>query len=263
MEMSTVACLKQNQSGRRRLALRLVVALFVLASCSSSTEETATSTTQPTTTQPTTTTAPPVTADSVLTDAGAALAVIETLHFSITHEGAAVFIDADDIVAFDEADGRFAAPGSADALVGVTAAGLTAEIGAVAIDGDVWITNPLTNRWEVAPDAFRFDPARIFSSEVGLSVLLTDGLSDAVLESPEPDSQGRFHISAAVDAEQVATLTSGLVKDVSNVEIWIDAETSLLTETQFVVDTTEGATSWILLLSDYGSEVVIAAPEIG
>lgn len=258
--MTTVARMEKKKLRRHRALPHLAASFFLLAACSSSSDDATTSTTLAETT---TTTEPPITADSVLSAAGAALAEVESLHFSITHEGAAVFIDADDIVAFDEADGRFQAPGSADALVGVTAGGLTTEIGAVAIDGEVWITNPLTNKWEVAPDAFRFDPARIFSREVGLSVLLTDGLSDTVLESREPDGQGRFHISAAVDPEQVATLTSGLVKDVANLEIWIDAETSLLTETQFVVDTSDGATSWVLLLSDYGSEVSIVTPELG
>ena len=252
--------MEMNSLRRHRVPTYLAASFLVLAACSSSSDGVASTTTLAETT---TTTEPPITADSVLAAAGAALAEVETLHFAITHEGAAVFIDADDIVAFDEASGRFEAPGSADALVGVTAGEFTTEIGAVAIDGAVWITNPLTNKWEVAPDAFRFDPARIFSREVGLSALLTDGLSDAVLESTEPDDQGRIHISAAVDPEQVATLTSGLVKDVANLEIWVDSETSLLTETRFVVATREGETSWVLTISDYGSEVSIVAPELG
>ncbi len=192
------------------------------------------------------------------------MASVKTLRFTLKHEGAAVFIQGGgQEVAFGTAKGRFAAPSSADAIIDVSAGSLKAEVGAVAIDGRVWLTDPLTGRWASAPNAFRFDPARIFRADVGLSALLTNGLTKAVLASPTPDRDGLFHITARVSPTRVATLTSGLVEDVQDAEFWIDADTSLLTTARFAVPLGRGDTKWTLQLSDYGAPVTVTQPKLG
>ncbi len=191
------------------------------------------------------------------------MADVDTLLFTIELEGADVFIDDGGLIQFQRAEGRYAAPGSADAVVSVVALGLATEVGAVAIDGDVWITNPLTGAWEPAPESLTFDPATIFDAEVGLSALIADGLTNAVLESPEPDADGRLHITADVEPARVSTLTSGLVDDVDRVDLWIDQATGHLMEVAFDVGADEGGTSWRLLLTDYGTPVTVNEPELG
>lgn len=201
--------------------------------------------------------------DGVRANAAAAMAAVDTLRFTIGVEGADVFIDDGGLIQFQMAEGRYAAPGSADAVVSVVALGLATEVGAVAIDDNVWITNPLTGAWEPAPDSLTFDPATIFDAEVGLSALIADGLTNAVLESPEPDADDRLHITADVDPARVSTLTSGLVDDVDKVDLWIDRTSGQLAEVTFDVGTDEAGTSWRLLLSDYGTAVSINEPELG
>ena len=201
--------------------------------------------------------------DGVRSIAAAAMADVDTVLFTIELEGAEVFIDSSGSVGFRTAEGRYAAPSSADAVVGVDAFGLATEVGAIAIDGEVWITNPLTGAWEPAPEAFTFDPAQLFDAEVGFSALLADGLSNAVLVSPDPDQDQRYHITADVDPDRVAALTGGLVDDVDNVDLWVDATSGHLTEVTFDVGITAGGTSWLLLLTDYGSPVTIVEPDLG
>ena len=201
--------------------------------------------------------------DGVRSLAAGAMADVDTVLFTIELEGAAVFIDGDDLVGFRTADGRYAAPSSADAVVAVDALGLSTEVGAIAIDGEVWITNPLTGDWEPAPEAFTFDPAQLFDPEVGFAALLADGLSNAELVTPESDADQRYHITADVDPVRVAALTGGLVDDVDNVDLWVDAESGYLTEVSFDVGIEAGGTSWQLLLSDYGSPVTITEPDLG
>lgn len=189
------------------------------------------------------------------------MAAVTTLRFMIEHEGADVFIAGTDRrVTFNSARGRFAAPASADAVIGVSAGAVRTEIGAVAIDGRIWITEPLTGRWVRAPDAFAFDPSRIFRADVGLRSLIADGLTGAALTSSQPDGEGRYHVTARVAPARVAKLTSGLVTDVQNAEFWIDADTYLLSEMRFAVPLDRGDTRWILRLSDYGSDVTISEP---
>jgi lipoprotein LprG len=201
--------------------------------------------------------------DGVRSLAAGAMSDVETVLFTIELEGADVFIDDDGLIGFRTAQGRYAAPSSADAVVAVNALGLATEVGAIAIDGEVWITNPLTGDWEPAPEAFTFDPALLFDSDVGFSALLADGLINAELVTPEPDADQRYHISSDVDPVRVAALTGGLVDDVDNVDLWVDADSGLLTEVTFDVGIDAGGTSWRLLLTDYGSPVSITEPDLG
>ena len=201
--------------------------------------------------------------DGVRSLAADAMSDIDTVLFTIELEGADVFIDDDGLIGFRNAEGRYAAPSSADAVVAVNALGLATEVGAIAIDGEAWITNPLTGDWEPAPAAFTFDPALLFDPEVGFSTLLADGLVNAELVAPAPDEDQRYHIAADVDPVRVAALTGGLVDDVDNVDLWVDARSGLLTEVTFDVGIDAGGTSWRLLLTDYGSPVSITEPDLG
>jgi lipoprotein LprG len=231
------------------LALGPLACILALAACSSGSDETAES--------------EALDIDGVRSLAATAMADIDSVAFTIELEGADVFIDDAGLIGFRAAEGRFAAPSSADAVVAVDALGLATEVGAVAIDGDVWITNPLTGDWEAAPESFTFDPALLFDADDGLSALLADGLSNAVLVASASDSDDRYQISADVDPARVASLTGGLVDDVDNVGIWVDAESGRLVEVSFDVGLDAGGTSWRLLLSDYGADVTVTRPELG
>lgn len=234
---------------RLRSSLFGVLLLVVLASCSSSSGDDGQSEV--------------LDVDGVRDLAAAAMADVDSVLFAIELEGADVFIDDEGLIGFRMAEGRFAAPSSADAVVSVTALGLATEVGAVAIDGEVWITNPLTGDWEAAPESLTFDPALLFDPTIGFSGLLSDGLSNAALVAPEPDPDGRYHITAEVDPVRVSALTGGLVDDVDNVDLWVEATSGRLVEVTFDVGLDTGGTSWRLLLSDYGADVTVTRPELG
>lgn len=204
----------------------------------------------------------PLTVEEILAETADAMAGISSVAFTITQEGAEVPIDETGIVTFVSADGRYAAPGSADAIVAVEALGTATEIGAVAIDGTVWITNPLTGNWEEAPAAFAFDPAQIFSTELGLPALLTDGIGDAAPAVPAI-FDGAYTITGTVDPARISALTGGLVSDVDDVELVIDADTYLIEALSFAVDVSGEPSSWDLAMSDYDADVTIEAPELG
>lgn len=199
--------------------------------------------------------------DDVLARSSAAMAGVETVEFEIEQTGADVFIDDDGLIQFVSATGRFAAPSSADALVDVAALGLNTTVGAVAIDGQVWITNPLTGDWEPAPSGFSFDPTDLFAPETGWSSLLGEGLQDPELVS-EGSSTDEHHVRGTVGADRVTILTGGLVDEPSLVDIWVDADSDLVSRASFDVDTDDGPTSWTITLRDYGSDVTINEPDL-
>lgn len=223
----------------------------VAAACSSSEPSTAT----------TTTAAPSV--DAVVEQAAAAMADVEFVAFDIERSGADVAIDDAGQLVFDAAEGRYAAPASADALLEVRALGLRTRVGAVAIDGEVWITNPVTGRWEAAPPGLSFDPAVLFADDTGWPALLRDGLQDPELVGDGPDGEGRHHVRGTVEGERVATLTGGLVDEPTVVELWLDADSGLVQACRFDVETDEGTSTWSLTLDGYGEAVDIEVPPLG
>jgi len=201
--------------------------------------------------------------DAVRAAAAQAMSDIDTVRFSIGRSGAVVYIDDGDSLAFERAEGRFAAPASADALITVTAGSLTTEVGAVAIDGATWITNPATGRWEPAPEDLSFDPASLFKPDLGWSPLLATGLRRAELLEPAPDDDNRYHLRGIAEAQPISVLTGGLVDQSVPIDLWIDAASGRVVEARFDADTGQGVSSWLLALSDYGANVEVERPDLG
>ncbi len=212
----------------------------------------------------------PLTAESVLTDAAAAMGSVETAAFELSQEGAPVPIDDAGQLLFLAADGRIARPSSADAVLTVDALGFTTEVGAIAIDGTVWFTNPLTGDWTEAPDTFTFDPAVLFDPDEGFAGLLTEVSPTATLVDEEAESDGEDgpdgdgpwrRVEATVSAERVEVLTGGLIGEATTVDAWIDAETDRLSLLRFELPIGDAVSSWRMSISDYGLEVDITPPE--
>lgn len=212
-----------------------------------------------------------LTAEQIVTDAAAAMSTVESASFSIDQAGATVFIDDAEQFAFQSADGRFAAPRSSEAILTVQALGFVTEVGAIAIDGRVWLTNPLTGDWEEAPESFTFDPAELFDPDTGIPTLLSEASSTAELvgdpagessDDGDTDRQNLHHVRTSVSAERVAVLTGGLVDEESEVDLWIDADSNRVVEASFDVDVGGDVSDWRMTISEYDEDVSIDPPEL-
>ena len=105
---------------------------------------------------------------SILEASSAAMGSVTSVRFDLERSGAVVYIDEFESLALDKIKGRYSAPGSADAILTVTVDGsLTTELGAVAIGGDVWLSNPVTGKFEVLETGYDIDPATFFDPEHG------------------------------------------------------------------------------------------------
>jgi lipoprotein LprG len=206
--------------------------------------------------------AAPVDVESVLAASADAMAAIDTVSFQITRSGAPVYLDPGGSLAFEEATGRFSSQAAAaDAVVKVTALGIETQVGAVSIDGELLLSNPLTGTWERAPDTITFDPVSLFDPETGWQPLLRTDLTDAKLvDDAEP---GRRHVAGRASGARLAAITGGLVHDDAPIDLWLDIDTGRVLVAVF--DTVTGAepSKWRMELSDYGAEVVITRPELG
>ena len=185
---------------------------------------------------------------------------VDTVTFTIERSGAPIHIDPSEVIVFNRAEGRFAAPTSADALVSVEAAGFHTEIGAIAFEGRTWLSDPITGNFTLAGGSYAFDPATLFDPEIGWRPLLTDGLSEIEWRGLD-EAADRYRLSALADPQRLEVITAGLVRNQEVViDLALDPRTGAVLEVEFST-INEGATStWLLTFSGYGEPVDVAPP---
>jgi lipoprotein LprG len=137
---------------------------------------------------------------------------------------------------------------------------LTTEIGAVAIDDEVWISNPVTGDFETLPPGFDIDPSRFFDPEGGWRPLLAE-LRDVELIGIDDRGGDRYHVRGVAPAAEVRNITVGLVRDQDvPVELWIHPGTSLVTRAEFATGVDGAESRWVLDLGRYGEAFTIRPP---
>ncbi len=191
-----------------------------------------------------------------------AMAAVESVRFTLERTGAPVFIDPASVIALDLLEGRFIVPGSADAILQVSVnESLNTKLGAVAIDDEVWLSNPVTGNFETLPPGFDIDPSQFFDPKGGWQPLIAE-LRDVVFVAEE--SRGgstRYHLTATAGSERIQAVTAGLVRNQDvDLDLWLDPVTGEVASMEFST-VFDGATSdWKLELFDFGETFEIVPP---
>jgi len=200
--------------------------------------------------------------DTLMTTAAETMGAVESVSFSIERGGAPVYIDPLDTLAFVSAAGRFAAPSSAEAVVVVAVGDLRAQVGAVAIDGETWLTNPITGDWEPAPDGYTFDPAALFDPALGWRPLLADDLGDVSLVGLEDRGERPlYHVRGLAPQNRISLITAGLVGQDVTLDLWLDPGDGAVVEAEFTTVYRGEDSSWRLTFTGYGEDVVVEVPD--
>jgi hypothetical protein len=204
---------------------------------------------------------PDAQADQVISSSAAAMGVVASVEFRLQRDGAPIFIDEFERIALDSLRGQFTVPTRAQAELSVTVNGnLATRLGAVAIDDEVWISNPVTGDFETLPTGYDIDPSRFFDPENGWRPLLAN-LHDVALVGIDDRGGDRYHVRGTAPAAQVSDITVGLVRDQDvAVEFWIHPSTFLVTAAEFETTIDGGTARWALELSRYGDTFLIEPP---
>jgi lipoprotein LprG len=188
------------------------------------------------------------------------MGAVESVAFDLARSGAPVSIDGNGTIVFESLTGRFTVPDSADAVLTVRIAdALTTELGAVAVGGEVWLSNPVSGRFEPLGDGFDLDPSTFFDPVDGWRPLLEE-LDEVELVGEGDDG---LHLRGVASAARMAAVTGGLVDDEDvAVDLWVDPATSLVTAGRFTTGEGDDASEWELELHDYGATFEIEAPDL-
>jgi len=206
--------------------------------------------------------APPaasVDVDDLISRAADAMASLESARFTMERSGAVVEVAG---LEFATAEGQYAAPSSARAILGMKVGDLSVDIGTIAIEDRVWLTNPLTGGWEEITGGTGFNIAVIFDSRVGWVPLLTDDLSGIEYLGMRDGGEGSRHvIHGTIAASRIEFLTAGLVEAQSvESDIWLHPESGHITRVEFETTMEAGVSRWVIEMSDFDAPVTIDAP---
>ncbi len=201
---------------------------------------------------------------TAIVDASAtAMGDAESVRFALERSGAPVYIDQVERLALNTVVGQFEVPGSAQAVLEVEVdGGLISELGAVALDDEIWLSNPITGEFEPLPAGIDVDPSLFFDPVDGWRPLMED-LTDVELEGVEErDGADRYHISATAPADRVEVITAGLVRDQDvDIDFWIQPVTGHVRVAEFTTTVGGDDVAWSLQLDDYGEDFDIQPPE--
>ncbi len=190
-----------------------------------------------------------------------AMTAVDTVHFTIERGGTPVYIFSN--VEFLDAEGDYLAPDRAAAIAHVAAEGFTLEMGAIAIEGETWLTNVITGKWEPATEDLQIDAAVLFDPDEGIPKLLREELDAPELVGLDQRSEDEaYHIRGLAPAERIEVLTFGLVRNQDvDVDMWIDPVTGHVVEAAFTTLYRGEDATWVLTFTDYGAEVTIPIPD--
>ena len=192
------------------------------------------------------------------------MGAVTSVRFEVERTEAPVFIDQAESISLNDIVGRFEVPGSADAILGVTVNdSLNTELGAIAIDEEVWLTNPVTGQFETLPPGFDIDPSLFFDPVNGWQPLIAD-LTDLTFVG-EVDRNGatRYQLTGTAPAERMQSITAGLVRgqDV-DLEMWVQPVTGEVSEIEFATTFNGEQSAWRITLTNYGEDFDISPPDL-
>ena len=119
----------------------------------------------------------------------------QSVRFELRRSGAPVYIDQVERIALNSVVGRFTVPGAAQAVLEVEVDGaLISELGAIALDDEVWLSNPITGNFEPLPPGYDIDPSLFFDPKNGWRPLMDGPHRRRARRDGTPTAATRYHI---------------------------------------------------------------------
>ena len=239
------------RADRRRATIAIVAAGLLLAACGGGGDA------EPS--EPTI----PADAESIVAASARAMGATQSVRFELVRSGAPVYIDQVEQLSLNSIVGQFEVPGSAQAVLEVeVSGGLVSELGAIALDDEIWLSNPITGVFEPLPAGIDVDPSLFFDPENGWQPLM-EGLTDVDLVGiEERDGATRYHVAATAPADRVEVITARLVRDQDvDMDFWIQPVTGEVRSVEFTTTVGGEDVNWELDLSEYGDDFDITPPE--
>jgi hypothetical protein len=204
--------------------------------------------------------------NEILQRAARAMLAQNTMHFRIDIEGAPAPINTALGLGLRAAEGNFVRPDRIGVNLRVVTPLASIQADMIALGDEQYLTNFLTQKWEVLPAQFGFNPAVMFHPEFGLEKTLEQGLDGAAnLGIESLDGAQTYHVRGSVDGQRLQVMSGGMLSTQRiEADVWVETGSfrvlkAVLLDPGF----NEGdASTWTLTFSSFGDAFTIEAPEV-
>lgn len=208
---------------------------------------------------------PELEAELILANSAEKMRSLTGFHFEIDRDGALAYLDSGKTLAFGSGSGDYVAPDRARAQVKIIAPGFVTTVSVISVGEIQWETNVVTGVWTELPPDWGFNPTVLFDPTVGIQSILTNDLTNPVLQEPdEIDGETVYLISADASGDNIHKLSGFLIgPDPVTIQLWVKPETFELMRVQITdpanADQDED-TIWIIDFSQFDNVVEIEPP---
>ena len=210
-----------------------------------------------------TTTPAPITASEIIASSSEQMQSIDSFHFELEQEGGGTPIAMG--LEMTSAVGDVARPDKLQTTISGTVAGMFIEVQIINIGEDIYMTNPLSHKWELLPAQFSI--LKVFNVNTGIGAVIK-GIKDlARLDDGEVDGVPCYHLSGSIESETLRPITITSIEGASiPIQIWIGKDDFLPRSISLEGKITEAEAEGIvrtLTLSNFNAAVSIEAPSLG
>ena len=154
-------------------------------------------------------------------------------------------------------------PDRLQAAITGTISGMTISVQMISIGSVVYMTNPLSGKWEELPS--QFAALSVFNPNSGITKIMRDIVNPIMVNKEQSGGVDCYHVSGSIDSESLSAMTGSSLKGTTvNVELWIGIDDFLLHNIKLAGKITETEVSGIvrtLTLSDFDKALTIELPE--
>ncbi len=193
---------------------------------------------------------------ALLDSAATRLETVESFHFEIEFEGGSPQIVRG--LAMESASGVVAVPDEIDVEVRARFASINAEIGIIVADGQGYLTNPLTGRWEQED----ISVADVFDLQTGVTSIMRSAQDPEVTGSESIDGVSTRRVEATLPSSELSLIPGVRQNQTLDATAWIGVDDPLVHRVRIVgamFDENEATVT--LDLSDFDQPVEIEPPQ--
>jgi hypothetical protein len=208
--------------------------------------------------------APPpatLTASQIIDKSSEKMQVLNSFHFALDQVGGGTPIAMG--IEMKKAFGDVARPDRMKMTISGTFSGMSLEVQLVTVGAVMYMTNPLSGKWEIPPDEFKI--LSVFDPNTFIATVMKDIAGLTKLNDEESAGVLCYHLSGSINSDELSAIAGGSAKGVAiSIEIWIGKDDLLVRNIKLSGKITETEVQGIvrtLTLSDYNKVVSIELPE--
>lgn len=202
----------------------------------------------------------PLSASEIISKSSEKMEAINSFHFVLDQVGGGTPIAMG--LEMTNAVGDVVRPDRLKATISGKLSGMYLEVQIITVGEEMYMTNPLTGKWELLPT--QFSVLKVFDPNTGIAAILKGIVDLAKLSDEEMEGAICYHLSGSIDSDELRPITVSSVEGVTiPIEVWIGEEDFLVRHIKLEGKITEAEVEGIirtLKLSNFNEEVSIEVP---